>query len=225
MKFNSTVAFTLILLVLMVGAGLLSATWGMSLGRQALKGITQPDTRPNNNGANRQGSASRQTNITFFKEDDIISRAKTRIDGSSKSQSAPPEAKPTPSPTPRSTSSTDPNNVRLPMVSQSQDVALELKAVRRQGESLVMQVSLRNTGKQPVRFLYSFLNVTDDRGRAVSASTEGLPAELPASSETFSGTISIPMALVEGVEKVSLTLTDYPDQRLQLQLSNIPVVK
>jgi len=163
--------------------------------------------------------------MTLLKESDIVDRVKARIDGSSKSQSAAAEPKPNTSNTPSPSVSPSTNSNQMPMVSQNRDVVLELKSVRRQNDSLVMQVSLRNTGKQPVRFLYSFLNVTDDRGRAVSASTEGLPAELPSSSETFSGSIIIPTALVEGVEKLSLTLTDYPDQRLQLQLSNIPVAK
>lgn len=46
MKINSTVALTLLLLVLMVGAGIVSALYGYSLGREALTGVKQPDVRP-----------------------------------------------------------------------------------------------------------------------------------------------------------------------------------
>jgi hypothetical protein len=55
--------------------------------------------------------------------------------------------------------------------------------------------------------------------------TEGLPAELPASSSAFPGTITLPADRLEGVQKVSLSLTDYPDKRLKLQLSNIPLAR
>lgn len=220
MKINSTVAFTAVLLALMVGAGLVSATWGMAIGREALKGITQPDTRPTNNLTSRQGGNSRQSAVAFFKEDDIIARVKTRIGIPGKSGTgiaAPVEPKAAPA------KAEVASNSQFPLVSQSQDVRMEIKAVQRRGEDLVLQVNLQNNSKQSVRFLYSFLNITDEKGRAVSASTEGLPTELAAGSETFSGTINIPTALLDGVSKLSLNLTDYPDQRLQLQLSNIPV--
>jgi hypothetical protein len=82
---------------------------------------------------------------------------------------------------------------------------------------------MKNDGSNPVRFLYSFLNVTDDQGRALSAITEGLPGELPANSQEFTGTVSIPTALLEDAKKLSLTLTDYPDQKLQLKMAEIPV--
>jgi len=52
MRINSTVALTLILLVLMVGAGVVSAVYGYSLGREALKGVKQPDVRPTTVGEN-----------------------------------------------------------------------------------------------------------------------------------------------------------------------------
>lgn len=89
----------------------------------------------------------------------------------------------------------------------------------------MIDVSLKNDSDRSVQFLYSFLNVTDERGRALSATTEGLPGELPANQQKSSGTIKISTALLDDAEKLSLTLTDYPDQRLQLQISGIPVVK
>jgi hypothetical protein len=54
---------------------------------------------------------------------------------------------------------------------------------------------------------------------------EGLPAELPAKGAEFKGTISIPTALLDDVKQISLSLTDYPAQKLKLQLSDIPVEK
>ena len=54
---------------------------------------------------------------------------------------------------------------------------------------------------------------------------EDLPAELPPNGQVFYGTVSIPTALLENAKEVSLTLTDYPGQKLQLQISGIPVAK
>jgi len=52
-----------------------------------------------------------------------------------------------------------------------------------------------------------------------------LPGELPPDGQEYSGTVSIPAALIENAQKLSLTLTDYPDQRLQLKMSEIPVAR
>jgi hypothetical protein len=67
------------------------------------------------------------------------------------------------------------------------------------------------------------LDVTDDQGRALSANTEDLPWELPPNGKIFSGTVSISTALLDDVKKLSMTLTDYPEQQLQLQMLDIPV--
>jgi hypothetical protein len=82
---------------------------------------------------------------------------------------------------------------------------------------------MQNKSPETVRFLYSFLDVTDDKGRTLSQSTEGLPAELPGNSSEYTGTISIPTPLLDDVKKVSLALTDYPAQKMRLEVSNIPV--
>jgi hypothetical protein len=81
MRLNSTVVLTLVLLVLMVGAGLTSATWGYKLGREALKGITQPDARPVNNLTDSQGKPVRRDSVTFLKEDQILKDVKARMEG------------------------------------------------------------------------------------------------------------------------------------------------
>ena len=221
MKLNSTVALTLILLVSMVVAGLVSASWGSSLGREALKGITQPDTRPGSNKAGNRAGNSRREELAVLPESDIIANVKVRMNGGTDKTDKEVKASPaatTKAPAPDS-------KAQLPMTATSQEVVLEVKSARQQGESLVLAVSLRNGGKQPVRFVYDALNVTDEQGRTLKATTEGLPAELPAASSAFPGTVSIPANLLDGVQKVSLTLTDYPDKRLQLQLSNIPLVR
>ncbi len=134
------------------------------------------------------------------------------------------KASPEPSATQASFTTTN-SDLQLPLKSEDRGVTLEVRSASQQGGSLLLNVSLKNDGTNPVRFLYSFLNVTDDQGRAMSAITDGLPGELPPNGKEFSGTVSIPTALLEDAKKLSLTLTDYPDQKLQLKMSEIPVAR
>ena len=214
MKLNPTVVLTCTLLTLMAGAGVISASWGMVVGREALKGITQPDTRPGNNAANRKGSTPRREEVVILKEETVIASTKARMGDTAPAKPAVPAPVAKPAATVKA---------NFPVISKSQSVVMEVNSARKQGDAWVMKVSLRNTGSQPVRFLYSFLNVEDGQGRSLSASTDGLPAELPASGEAFAGSISVPVASLEKVEAISINLTDYPEQKVQLELPNIPV--
>ncbi|MEQ8754768.1 MAG: hypothetical protein RID09_14805 [Coleofasciculus sp. G1-WW12-02] len=255
MKFNSTVALTLILLAMMLGAGFVSAMWGFSLGHEALKGVTQPDVRPTKKLANNQEVEPGGKEVTLLNERDILVNVHAYIqdqdkdkdsntdnnDSESKSQSdtqKPDEsaAENQQSEVEEASSESDVfntqtsftssgSNQNLPLKSQDRGVTLEVRSANLQGGSLLLDVSLKNEGANPVRFLYSFLNVTDDKGRALSAITEGLPGELPSNGEEFSGTVSIPTALLDDATALSLTLTDYPDQKLKLKMSEIPVAR
>lgn len=231
MKLNSTVTLTLVLLTLMLGAGFVSAFWGFSLGSAAIKGVTQPDARPTTKLASTKGSTPQQGGVALLREDDIIKSVKARMEG--KGRGAKPEKA-------EENNQKDQDklaaNTRLeeeneapqpgfPVTAENQGVSLEVYSARYSGGALLMRVRLKNTGRDTVRFLYSFLDVTDDQGRSLSATPDNLPTELPANSQVFSGTVSIPTALLDNVKKLSLTLTDYPDQKLRLQLSDIPVAR
>jgi hypothetical protein len=82
---------------------------------------------------------------------------------------------------------------------------------------------MKNQSPKTVKFLYSFLNVTDNQGRPLSATADDLPGELPPNGETFEGTVSIPTALLNNAKEISLNLTDYPNQQVQLKVSGIPL--
>lgn len=244
MKLNSTVALTLILLAMMLGAGFVSAMWGFTVGHEALKGVTQPDVRPIKEIGEQQKAASGKEGVTLLREEDILNKVNEYIknngkDAKPENKDAKPENKDdeqakTKSPNNQqspdglaaqaSFTSTN-SNVKLPLKSEDRGVSLEVRGSTQQGGSLLLNVSLKNKGGNPVRFLYSFLNVTDEQGRALSAITEGLPGELPADGQEYTGTVSIPSALIDNAKKLSLTLTDYPDQRLQLKMSEIPVAR
>ncbi|NET41562.1 hypothetical protein [Okeania sp. SIO2B3] len=220
---NSSIVLTLSLLTLMFGAGLSSASWGFRLGREALKGITQPDTRPTNNLAGARDNSSRQEGLVFLEEEKVIASVKNIIrnggvveDKTTKKDSQKKQAK---------VESAEENQSQqsFPIVSSDAGVALEVNDVRRWGNSLVLDVNLKNDGDRSVRFLYSFLNVTDDQGRSLSASTEDLPGELPPNGRRYYGIITIPIALLDNAKQLSLELTDYPDQKLDLKMSKIKI--
>ena len=44
-------------------------------------------------------------------------------------------------------------------------------------------------------------------------------------SENFVGMVKIPQALVEDSQTLSLNLTDYPDQKLKLNIAEIPIMR
>jgi hypothetical protein len=238
MKLNSTVALTLVLLAMMLGAGFVSAMWGFTIGHEALKGVTQPDVRPTKKLADNQQTYSGKEGIPMLREQDILNSVNEYINDKAKESKADNAAKKDEQannssqsenkPSPDALSTPDPltsksSDLNLPVKSQDRGVTLEVRSANKQGGSLLLNVSLKNEGGSAVRFLYSFLNVTDDQGRALSAITEGLPGELPPNGQEFSGTVSIPTALLEDAKNLSLTLTDYPDQKLQLKMAEIPV--
>lgn len=229
MKLNSTVLLTLILLTLMLGAGSVSAFWGFTLGSSALKGVTTPDGRPTTKFASSKANSAQHQAVTLLREEEILKIVKSRIEGKSKAAKAKKSddedeentSKPKPQETP--TEVEEKPQAGFPIAAESQKVTISVQSARYSGGDLLLRVKMQNKGADSVRFLYSFLDVTDDKGRTLSASTEGLPAELPANGPTFSGTVSIPTPLLDDVKRISLALTDYPDQKLKLEVPNIPV--
>lgn len=216
MKINSTIGLTLMLLVSMLAAGVLSAIAGMSMGREALKGITQPDTRPTNKLANRKGDTPQRNEVMLLKEDKILTEVKQRVTGKAPAGAAPKAAAKAEPATPQAT---------LPVQVESKGVTLIVRSVEQQGDSFVLSLSMRNESPDPVQFLYSFLELKDDQGRVLNARTEGLPSEMPPDGEEYRGAVRVPVASMEQAKKLSLALADYPNQAVQLKLSAIPIVR
>lgn len=80
MGINPAVAFTTLLLALMIGAGIVSASWGYALGRQALTGVRQPDSRPASSAAANRATPSGQAAV-LRSEQEILNEVQTRISG------------------------------------------------------------------------------------------------------------------------------------------------
>jgi hypothetical protein len=72
MKINSTVLLTLILLILMLGAGSVSAFFGFEMGSSALKGVSTPDGRPTTKFRSSKTNNSQQLGVALLKEDEIL---------------------------------------------------------------------------------------------------------------------------------------------------------
>lgn len=81
MAISPAVAFTTILLALMVGVGVVSASWGYALGRQALMGVRQPDTRPASSAASNQASPNTGHRSVLRDEQAIIDDVQARTSG------------------------------------------------------------------------------------------------------------------------------------------------
>ncbi|NJN30002.1 MAG: hypothetical protein HC824_05795 [Synechococcales cyanobacterium RM1_1_8] len=235
-RLRVSLLYTLSMLFLMIIASLIGMTLGSGLGSDALKGVTQPDfglsSRTTTQGEQADEPEPGQ-DVAFLSESEVLTQVKERM--ANKGQTP---AQPTASPdtataaegdagdgTPEETPDKPAPQVGFPIVSKDGGVLMEVVGVQPDNGSLVLDVNLRNEGTKPVRFLYSFLDVMDDQNRPLSATAEGLPGEIQPLSDTFSGQIRIPQALVEGIESLSVSLTDYPDQKLKLQLSGIPVLQ
>ena len=230
MKINTTVLLTLILLTLMLGAGSASGFLGFTLGSMALKGVTTPDGRPVTKLNSNKANNAQEESVAFLKEEDILKTVKSRINdkkkGNKPDKSEEEEEIKVTTPQPKETPVVEETSQPgFPITAESEGVTMSVKSIRYSGGDLLLKVNMQNKGGDSVRFLYSFLDISDDKGRTLSAITEGLPAELPAKGAEFKGTISIPTALLDDVKQISLSLTDYPAQKLKLQLSDIPVEK
>lgn len=233
MRINSTVLLTLILLSMMLGAGSVSAFWGFTIGSSALKGVSAPDGRPTSKFSGSKSGYTQDSGVNFLKEDEILKIVKARVQGKAKATKAKKleldedeieSSKETEEKKNKKVTEEKPQE-GFPITAESEGVTLSVQSSRYSGGDLILKVKMQNKGDESVRFLYSFLDVTDDKGRTLSASTQGLPPELPANGPTHSGTISIPTPLLDDVKNISLALTDYPAQELRLEVSRIPVEK
>jgi hypothetical protein len=229
MKINATVTFTFVLLFLMLSAGLVSAFSGFSVGREALKGITQPDSRPNKGKAKAASSSdsAQKDGMALMKEDDIIKSMKERIDSTAKGGSSrggdKSEEKKEDKPATKPEEKKADNLAKFPIANNVQGVAMEVVATRREGDATLLDVTIKNTSSTPVQFRYTFLSVTDNQGRVVNAETIGLPSEIPANSEVFSGSVKLATSNIQDAKSVTVQLSDYPEQKLQLRLADIPI--
>ena len=232
MKFQTTLAFTFLLLLAMFGAGTVSALYGFTVGYEALKGVKQPEGNPSQQLIrSRQpdnGETEPAENLEFVSERSIIVSVYDQIQAQEKelqkaTTSATPEkdefieaAEP-----PAETG----DQKTFPLTTSADDVTLEIVSGQLSGNDWLMEVNLQNNGQEAVNFLYNFLEIKTETGRLLSTQMDGLPNEIPANRQKYAGTIRIPAVILDETKTLSLQLQDYPDREISLELSQIPVIR
>lgn len=232
---HTTARLALSLLIMMLASGVVSALWGYKMGRDALKGVSQPDINPTKKIAGKSKAPAGPSEFVPIDETTILTQVYNRINSKvEKSDESATKKEPEKKEDKQSSNSLLNNaknvqkisqTVTFPLKTSDRGVTLEVLKASQQGGSLLLDVNLMNKGADAVQFLYSFLEVKDKQGRSLSAMTQGLPGELPANGEKFSGTVKIPLELIDEEQPISLNLTDYPEQKLKLNVVDIPVIR
>ncbi|MEB3275104.1 MAG: hypothetical protein ACO4AI_10060 [Prochlorothrix sp.] len=240
MRVNPRVVFTFALLGITAGMGALGFIWGSTLAQKALAGISQPEmglsrrsassrtssagadavTKPDGQGTGGTIAAASEavdpeTDIVFLSEEALLQTVQEI-----QQQSSQPS---------QSGDRTTPDSSTLllaqfPFTAQNQGVMLEIRSARAAQDVVILDTYLRNDSTETVRFLYSnFLEVTNEQNQPLTAFVEGLPGELSAMGEMFSGEIRIPQNLIGSSKTLTVKLADYPDRTVTLEVIGIPI--
>lgn len=230
MNINPTIVLTSLFLLMMMGAGSVSAMLGYKLGYQSLKGVSQPDVNPTRKLRDPDKSDTENKGLILVNEKRLLVKNYDYIEAQKNKKKSPQNVaqKETKTPAESETKESEGETKKeqiLSLKTENNSVVLETVKVREEDDSLLLSVNLKNTGNKAARFVYSFLEIKDNQGKILSAVADGLPSELPANGNNFSGTVKIPLSLLTDSESLSLNLTDYPDQKIKLKIDNIPVLK
>jgi hypothetical protein len=225
-KNDRTLLLTSILLFFMLAAGIMSGVLGFVSGHEALKGVTQPDIRPNNTkGGNAQNLKTK--GLELLQEQELIANVKKQIgiEEPKKDAQQAKDAKKQAQIFEKAVKN-DPQAgipvVTLPIVREDQGIEIAVKSIDAKSANVKYTVTLVNRGSQAVNFGQSTVSVTTDRSQTLNAITTGLPSSLLANGKEAKVTVTIPKNALDKVKTVSLQLTD-TDKKLQLEISGLPV--
>lgn len=239
---------SLFILVMIIGT--VAFFFGFGFGEKALQGVTPLET--NEEGRNRDGGGRGSVSLIDEEElleeiaadleipEQYLLSENPRLRGIAAVPTPSPTPTPDATPTPESDTAPEPGSgeptpapistpTPPPAAAAEQaplpagSVVMNVLSVQRQGGAVVLNVTMQNNSNRTVRFLYSFMDVRDNNGRALSASTSGLPGELPPGSPVYGGVVRIPEIFVQGASSVSLSLPDYPSQSMWLQVGGVPL--
>lgn len=206
MKINPAYLLIFIWVVGTIGAGIASGLKSYNLADQSIKGVVPPQTdiikKP---GGTYQQTYRKEKVLKFAAEKDILAQVKDYIKAESE-QAA---------------------NIGKQQIYQvtSEGVTLTVDDVSTNQETLVIEVKMRNKGSNPIRFMYSNLEIKDDKGKDISPIVEGLPEKLQPDGKEYLGVVKIPLTLLEDSQKISLSLSNYPDSTVKLKISEIIIKK
>jgi hypothetical protein len=225
-KSDRTLLLTSILLFFMLAAGILSGVLGFVSGHEALKGVTQPDIRPNNNkGGNQQNINTK--GLELIQEKELIANMKKQmgVEEPKKDAQQSKDAKQKAAAFEKAVKN-DPKTgalvSKLPMMRDDQGISLTIESVETKGTNVEMRLKLANRGSQPINFGQGITVTNGSQG--ISSITTGLPTSLAATGKEAKFTLTIPKSALDKVKSVSLQLTDV-DKKLQLEATGVPVGK
>ena len=221
MKLKSVLTITTFLLLVMLGAGAASAYMGHKMGILALKGVSQPEDNPTRKLANRQQGYRKPQPFEPVSERTILVKVYNQKYHYNKQTQKGKSGTKTAENSTENANNTDKSI--FPLTNTAKDMTLEVSQVKQEGEDIILDISLTNQGEAAVKFLYSFLEITDDAGDALGAIVEDLPETIPANGKKIEGSVRIPLTFTEESTNLTLSLTDYPDQSRTLTIVDIPV--
>ncbi len=227
-KSDRTLLLTSILLFFMLAAGIASGVIGFVSGHEALKGVTQPDIRPNNTKGSGQQNANTK-GLELIKEQELIANVKKQIGAEDPKKDAKQaqDAKKQAAAFEKAVQN-DPKTglpkIELPIVREDQGITMTVKSIESKGNYLKIGMTLTNYGSQPIAFGQGTMTVANDRAQTVNSNTTGLPNSLTANGKPVTLVVSIPKNALDKAKSISLQLTDI-DKKLQLEAAGIPVGK
>ncbi len=210
----------------MLLAGIGSGVLGFISGHEALKGVTQPDIRPNNSKVSNSENLKTK-GLELVQEQEVIAGIKKQIgvEEPKKIAQQAKDAKKQANAFEKAVNN-DPKAgiaaVQLPIVREDQGIEIAVRSIDAKTKDVKFEVTLVNRGSQAVNFGRNTVTVTTDRERTINAIATGLPSSLAANGREARLTISIPKSNLDRVKTVSLQLTD-TDKKLQLEVSGLPV--
>lgn len=227
-KGDRTLLLTSILLFFMLAAGIMSGVLGFVSGHEALKGVTQPDIRPNNNKGSNPANINTK-GLELIQEQELIATVKKQmgVEEPKKDAQQAKDAKQKAADFEKAVKN-DPKAglpiAKLPIITEDQGIRLTVKSIQSKGSNIELQVTLVNNGSQPVNFGQGTISILNDRSQGISSSTSGLPNSLAAGGKETQILLTIPKNALDKVKSVSLQLTDV-DKKLQLEAAGVPVGK
>ena len=222
-RIDRATRLTLFLLAGVLSLGVVSAVLGFLFGHESLKGVTQPDMNPFVGVSAPQQQYPRQGGY-LIKEKDVLAK----VSRETKTVAKPDEHKKAAKPDPKAEKAangkpTPPPKTSLPMAVQSQGVRLDVRSMTPTSDGMTLEVTMQNDSPREVQFLYDFLDISDSQSLFLSTEVKGLPTKFTAKSEKYSGVIKVFGAPASEVKWISLSLSDYPDQRIELKIPKIVI--
>jgi hypothetical protein len=232
-KLSSAAKFTFFLLGVMFLLGATTGYIGYLFGRNSLKGITQPDLNPFLNSTADATAQTPRQGVSFLKEDELIKKVLVQTRGASskpvpktekKTDGDKTDQKDAKKPEPKKGEAKKADG-SFPIRLESEKVKLDIRSVVQRDDEIILSVAMTNGGSQPIQFIYTFLDISDHKGYSLTSEVIGIPETLKANSETHVGTIRVLDTPPGAATGLNLKLTDYPDQKINLEIKDVPVPK